>query len=115
MLDSSIMPLGSKIKVVMAISQKVELRVKSSPLHKVISVRNAFAHHGTSSHPTLYAGKGLQDDGMEYHFQIITQSGKVERKTREEALEEFNTAFLEAKNQLIEIRDKVSDDCVKSP
>jgi hypothetical protein len=107
LLDSSIMPLGSKIKVSMAIAQEVGFKVKSNPLHKVVSLRNAFAHHGISSHPTLVVGKTPEEDEMKYYLQIITQSGKTERKNREEALEEFNSAYTSAKKLLIDLRNKI--------
>ena len=107
MLNSSIMPLGSKIKVVMAICQEIEFKVKSTPLHTVVNLRNAFAHHGISSHPTLVVGKNLENDAVKYYFHIITQSGKVERKSREQALEEFNSAYTSAKELLIKIRGEV--------
>lgn len=90
LLDSSIMALGSKVRVAMAISQELKIKLKQDSLHKVLSYRNAFAHHSLNSHPTLAIGKTPEDDRSFYSLQVITNSGNTERKSREDALEEFN-------------------------
>jgi len=107
LLDSSIMPLGSKVKVAMAISQKVNVKMKRDSLHKILSYRNTFAHHNLNSHPTLAVGKTPDDDKAFYSLQVIKNSGKTERKSREAALEEFNKHFDIAKETLVELLDAV--------
>ena len=77
LLDSSIMPLGSKVKVAMAISQELNIKLKQDSLHKVLSYRNAFAHHSLNSHPTLAVGKTPEEDKAYYSFQVIKNSGKI--------------------------------------
>jgi hypothetical protein len=58
-LDSSIMPMGSKVKVVMAIAQEMNVKLDQKSVHSVMSLRNAFAHHPSDSHPVLVVGKRL--------------------------------------------------------
>ena len=41
LLDSSILPLGSKVKVAMAISQELATALNQQSLHKLVSLRNA--------------------------------------------------------------------------
>jgi hypothetical protein len=53
LLDSSVMPIGSKVKVAMAVSQKLRQKLDRNALHKVMSLRNAFAHHSIESHPVI--------------------------------------------------------------
>ena len=105
LLDSSIMPLGSKVKVVMAITQNLGGKLNSTPIHKVISLRNAFAHHDINAHATIAVGKTPEEDESYYMLQIITQSGKVDRKRREDALEEFNINYKLAKEALVKLKD----------
>ena len=110
LLDSSIMPLGSKIKVVMAISQRLNVKLKPDPLHKVISFRNAFAHHGLKSHPTLLIGENPDKDEFQYMLQTIKQSGKTERKNRNAALDEFNAHYVVAKKSLVELLNALKNE-----
>jgi len=107
LLDSSIMALGSKVRVAMAISQELKIKLKQDSLHKVLSYRNAFAHHSLNSHPTLAIGKTPDDDRSFYSLQVMTNSGKTERKSREDALKEFNNHFEIAKKSLLELRDAI--------
>ncbi|MGH9972212.1 MAG: hypothetical protein ACREBG_31080 [Pyrinomonadaceae bacterium] len=92
-LDSSIMPVGGKVKAAMAIAQELDVKLDGDALHKLVALRNAFAHHRTNSHPTMFVGKTTQDDESHYMLQIISNSGKISRKRRADALNEFNTAY----------------------
>jgi hypothetical protein len=103
LLDSSIMSLGAKVKVIMAISQELDVRIKSGVFHKVLSLRNAFAHTRISSNPVIVVAKDPKDDKAHYNLKIITQSGKIETMTRCEALNKFNENYAESKNYLSEI------------
>lgn len=110
LLDSSIVSLWSKIRAAMAISQRLRVKLNQDSLHKVVSFRNAFAHHGLNSHPTVDVGKTPDDDECHYMLQIIKQSGKMERKSRKDALEEFNKYYEIAKASLIELRDAIKNE-----
>ena len=116
LLDSSIMPLGSKIKVAMAISQRLNLKIQSDSLHKVVSYRNAFAHHRTTAHPELVFAKHPEKDdvyyaqGANYMLQIIRQSGKTDRMSRSDALEDFNKHYTAATKILVNLLSCIKKD-----
>ena len=102
LLDSSIIPLGGKVRAVSAIAQKLEFKVDAAQLHNILSLRNAFAHHETSSHPLLVVGATPEQSSSHYQLHIISSSGKVTRKKREDALKEFRSAYKSAKSNLVE-------------
>jgi len=106
-LNSSIMPLGSKIKVAMAISQELGVKLKQDSLHKVVSYRNSFAHHGLGSHSIMYCHKDPSQDEVHNHLFIIKNSGKTEMVRRQDALDEFNKNYEIAKQSLVELRDAI--------
>ena len=105
-LDSTILSLGAKVKTVMAISQECNHKIDQNSLHRVISYRNAFAHNGTNSNPTLMVGATPEEDELHYTLRIIKNSGITERKKRSEAIEEFNNAFQQAKATLMPLRER---------
>jgi hypothetical protein len=109
LLDSSIIPLSSKVKVAMAIAQELNIRLKLDSLHKVLSYRNAFAHHSLNSHPTIIVGKTPDHNRAFYSLKVINNSGKIERKSRDAVLEEFDKHFEIAKKSLLELCDAVGD------
>jgi hypothetical protein len=100
MLDSSILSLGAKIKVVMAISQECDCRIDQNSLHSLMSYRNAFAHQRTDSNPAEVNGARPGESEQHYMLHIINNAGKTEMKNRSEALDEFNEAFTQAKASL---------------
>lgn len=107
LLDSSTMQLGSKIKVVMAISEQLNIKLKKNAFHKVLSYRNAFAHHALDSHATFFVSKTPSEDRLEYMLHILSSSGKIERKSRKDALEEFNQYYEVAKKELTALLKKI--------
>jgi hypothetical protein len=100
LLDSSIMPMGSKVKAAMAISQELEAKLDQNAIHILVSLRNAFAHHSVNSHPTLLVGETPEQDQVHFTLQIISNSGKVSHKRRDDALAEFHASFDAAKESL---------------
>ncbi len=106
-LDSSIMPMGAKVKVAAAIAHELDFRLEQDALHKVMALRNAFAHHDTGSHPVISVGKTEDDSTVHYELQVLTNSGKLMRKRREDALSEFNAAFLAAKESLVALKSRI--------
>jgi uncharacterized protein (UPF0335 family) len=100
-LDSSIMPMGAKARVAMAISQEVGAGLDQKALHKVISLRNAFAHHSVNSHPTLFVAKAIEENKSCYTLRIIDSSGRVSRKLRQNAFDDFNSSYGSAKESLM--------------
>jgi hypothetical protein len=101
-LDSSIMPMGSKIKVAMAIAQETGFDLKQGPLHKLLSYRNAFAHHAVDAHPMILVAKDPEHDEMRYMLHTILNSGRIQQISRDEALKEFDTFYDQAKQSLVE-------------
>jgi hypothetical protein len=110
LLDSSIMPLGSKLRVAMAISQRLNIKIDQDSLHKVVTYRNAFAHHPLDSHPTLVVGKTPDEDEQILMLHIVRQSGKTDRKSRDQALNEFNSSYELAKTSLSELLNAIKRD-----
>lgn len=106
-LDSSIIQLGAKVKIAMAISQELDVKLDQNALHQLISYRNAFAHHAINSHPTVVMGKIPEDNELYYSLQVIKQSGKIEKKRRGEAIEEFNKYFEQAKCSLLNLLEAI--------
>ncbi len=102
LLDSSIMSLGGKVRAVSAIAQQLNFKLNASQLHNVLSLRNAFAHHGTRAHPLLVVGCKSERNSSYFQLHIVNSFGKVTRKKREEALDEFHAAYKEAKKNLVE-------------
>lgn len=107
-LDSSVMPMGSKVKVAAAIAQELDFKLEQDALHKVMALRNAFAHHKTGSHPVISAGKTEEGNKIHYELQVLSNAGKLSRKRRDDALSDFNAAFLAAKESLVALKD-----CIK--
>ena len=107
-LDSSVMPLGAKVKVAMAVSQKINFKLTADPLHKLISFRNAFAHHATDAHPTLLISKNPEQDELHYMLHVISSSGKIREIRRDKALEEFDRYFGQSKQMLLDLLNAVS-------
>ncbi|MHB1232900.1 MAG: hypothetical protein ACYCZQ_10040 [Burkholderiales bacterium] len=107
-LDSSVMPMGSKVKVAAAIAQELDFKLEQDALHKVMALRNAFAHHKTGSHPVISVGKTEEDSEIHYELQVLSNAGKLSRKRRDDALSDFNAAFLAAKESLVALKD-----CIK--
>jgi hypothetical protein len=106
-LDSSIMPMGAKIKVAMAIAQETSFKLKDNSLHDLIMYRNAFAHHAVDAHPTLVVAKDPEQDEMRYMLHIIRSSGIVQRISRDKALKEFDTCCDKAEQSLVEFRKAI--------
>jgi hypothetical protein len=103
LLDSSILSLGSKVRVSMAIAQQLNFKMNQEPFHNVMTYRNAFAHHPLDSHPTLAVGKAAEDYQLNFSLLIIKPSGKTKRIRREQALLEFTENFEKAKCSLSEL------------
>jgi hypothetical protein len=55
-LDSGVMPLGGKAKVVMTVAQEMNYKLDKDALHRVLEYRNAFAHHATDANLNMGPG-----------------------------------------------------------
>jgi hypothetical protein len=108
MLDTSVMALGAKIKVVMAISHEMSFSLEKNAVHRVIALRNAFAHHASNAHPVLAVGKTPEEDTSYLQFWVLESSGKISRVKRHEAFDEFNAAYCKARDSLVQLKDIVN-------
>jgi hypothetical protein len=106
-LDSSIMSMGSKVKVAVAIAQEINVKLDQKSIHSVMSLRNAFAHHPSNSHPVLVVGKTFAEDESHYQLQILSNSGELSTKRRKDALDEFNSSYDLAKSSLVGLLDTI--------
>jgi hypothetical protein len=104
MLHSSTISLGTKAKLVAAIAQEVDFKINKDEIHKLISLRNGFAHHPLDSHPTFRFGVDAQ---IRYELAVITSSGSVKRTDRELALAEFNELHPRVLRSIYSLRDAV--------
>jgi hypothetical protein len=91
----------------MAISQRLNIKIDQEPFHRVMTYRNAFAHHALDSHPTLAVGKTPDDDQLHHMLHIIKPSGKTERKSRKQALDEFNDNYEMTRKSLAELLNAI--------
>ena len=107
-LDTSVMQLGAKVKIAMAISHKMNVKLDNA-LHQVVALRNAFAHHPTESHPVLRVGKEPEEDRMDYTLHILNTSGKIKEEPRDVALSKFDEHFETAKASLVALRDAIRE------
>ena len=100
-LDSSVMPLGSKVKVVSAIAHEVKFKLSRDAIHTVLALRNAFAHHPLNSHQVVVVAKNPDENHVFSQLQVLKGSGKIERMGREHAHAEFESSFKIAKESLV--------------
>lgn len=108
-LDTSVMSLGAKVKVVMGISQEIGFNLEKDALHRVIALRNAFAHHATNAHPVLALGPTPDEWTSHLLLLVLEGSGKISRVKRHEAFDKFNVAYRKARDSLIKLTDMVSE------
>lgn len=106
-LDTSIMPLGAKLKVVMAISHELRYKLPKDALSKVIQLRNSFAHNTTDAHPVLMVGKTVEESYFYNLFYTLDSNGVLKKVKRDQALEMFNASYETAKVALVELKDLV--------
>jgi len=108
-LDTSVMSLGAKVKVVMAISHEMEFKLNKNSLHRVVALRNAFAHHASDAHPVIDVGQTPEEDTSYLEFWVLEGSGKVAHIKRHEAFGEFNETYRQARESLAELKNLVHE------
>ena len=107
-LDTSIMPLGAKVKVAMAASQEMRVKLDRDALLSVISLRNAFAHHASYAHPVLVVAANEYEEPTSYNqLWVLGSEGKIRRVKRQEALTEFSKSYVKAKKSLVALNDAI--------
>jgi len=108
-LDTSVMSLGAKVKVVLAVSHEMGVKLDKDSIHKVISLRNAFAHNASNAHPIYVVGRTPEEDTSHLQLLVLEGSGKVSRKKRHEAFTEFNGAYRAARDSLAQLKNLVRE------
>lgn len=108
-LDTSVMSLGAKAKVVMAIAQELQFKLKKDPLHRIIALRNAFAHNATNANPVFVVGRKHEESTSYLQLWVLESSGKVQKVKRDEAFDEFNAQYRNARESLLELRNLVCE------
>lgn len=109
-LDSSIMSLGAKVRVAMAVSHRVGVKLESDPLHKLLSYRNAFAHHATDAHPVVCVNRDPEQDEAHYCLHVISGSGQIREIRRDVALADFDKCYALARKALLELLDAIGSE-----
>ena len=92
----------------MAIAQHLGVDLDQQSLHRLISLRNAFAHHATDAHATLVVGRTPNPDRREHRLHVISSSGRVSRTARDRASTQFDKAFEAAKRSLVGLLAKTT-------
>ena len=108
-LDTSVMALGAKLKVVLAISHEMSHKLDKDSLHRVIALRNAFAHHASNAHPIYAEGRTPEQDSTYLQLCVLEGSGKIARVKRHEAFAEFNMAYRKARESLVHLKNLVRE------
>ena len=103
--------VGRKGKVVMAVSHEMGFNLEKNALHRVIALRNAFAHHASDAHPVLAVGPTPEEDTSYLQFWVLEGSGKISRVKRHEAFAEFNAAYQKARDSLVQLKNMVQEKC----
>jgi hypothetical protein len=107
MLHPSILPLGAKVKLAMAISNEIGVKLNKNALHKVLELRNAFAHHSTNAHPTIHL---LADGGQKisHSLHVIDSQGIVGKLSRAQAAADFVANCQLARATLVALIAKIN-------
>jgi hypothetical protein len=99
-LDTSVMSLGAKVKVISAVSHEMNFKLDKDSLHRVIALRNAFAHHASDAHSIVAIGRTPEENSTYFQFWVLEGSGKISRIKRHEAFAEFNVKYRKARESL---------------
>ena len=99
--------MGSKIKLFVAIAQNLNAKINPTTLHKLIALRNAFAHQGSNENPVYVLEKEDEDTEAFNALKVISQSGRISLTNREKTFEEFNENFKKSLELLLDIKQKL--------
>ncbi len=96
-LNSSIMPVGNKVKILKTICHELQIKQDFQNLHKLINIRNIFAH-----------GKPYFEDGdMIFKLPEIKSDGKILENELDKLHKEFIDLFNEQMQVLIKLHGKI--------
>lgn len=106
-LDTSVMPLGAKLKVVMAVAHELNYKLPREALMKVIQFRNSFAHNITNAHPVMIVKRGAEAASQYNEFHTLDNNGVLKITKRHEALALFDKSYNNSKKELIGLLDLI--------
>lgn len=108
-LNSSIIPFGGKVKLVIAINKDLDLvKLNNDSLHKIMQLRNAFAHNDIISGVKVDLSKEVTDPGaITIGLESISGNGALKYVTRDEAFKEFQNVYQTSENSLKEMLGKL--------
>jgi hypothetical protein len=110
LLDSSIMPMGSKMKVVATIANILGCEFERVNLNRLLSIRNVFAHNSTAGVPVIVFGANGEPGHGQSQFWTMDSLGAIKVEFRHELFREFNEKFDVVKASLLSLRDAVKKD-----
>lgn len=111
LLNNGILNLGAKIKLLMYISDNEGWNIDKDIFHRIITIRNAFAHNDTvHENISITMINKNEVNNVEFYMTLDTvkSSGKLERIKRQDALQEFTNKYVVAKDFLDGIRKKIN-------
>ncbi len=96
-LNSSILSIGNKIKIIKTIFHELEVKQDFQDLHKLMNIRNVFAH-----------GKPyFEDEGMIFKLSEIKSDGKIQENELDKLYKEFIDLFNEQNQKLCKLQSKI--------
>ncbi|MBB3118113.1 hypothetical protein [Pseudoduganella violacea] len=106
-LDTSVMPLGAKLKVVAAIAHELNYKFPWKESNDVIQYRNSFAHNTSDAHPVLSIGTTDEETTSYNLLYTLNAQGVLRKVKRHEAFTLFNESYKTSKAALVELKDLV--------
>lgn len=108
-LNNAIVPFAAKMKLVFAINKDLQLvKLEANAFHKVMSLRNAFAHNDLISGIRVDE-TARSDEGSAVVLESVRGDGGMETVTRDAAYQEFRKAHERVESCLREMLGKLRD------
>jgi hypothetical protein len=111
-LNNSMLNFGAKVKAFLYLVEKNKWeKIKQEHFHKIINVRNAFAHCDTVTQNIKIT---MDDNGCSqvadayYYLESVKSSGKFIQTKREDALHEFTQSYVLVKEYLHRIEGSIT-------
>lgn len=103
LLDKSVLPFSAKVKLLQVINRnKKALRVNREKFHRLLGIRNAFAHNSVSSNLEVDLPDGAPPE-VYFAIESVKGDGAVQKIRRDDAFEEFMSLCEELRGHLTEL------------
>lgn len=110
LLHNTIVNLGTKFRLLQSIVEQEDIPKinDSNCFHRLVEIRNAFAHGDTVTHhlDVNDFGDGSAETKSYYLLNSVSSSGKLKEVTREEALSEFTQCLVTIRDYLVDVVHK---------